>query len=423
MSKKVLLKDIFMLSGFAILWISVACVLLLSSCGHDPEPDPPSTEVPGDNTDDDDEREEGKAMRTILVYTVSSDLVSDFYDDRDEMISGLQDVDLSKFNWLLYQSVDASDIRLLKAYRTKDGHVEFETIREYDNQTLSTDPKRMSEVFNYVFTEFPATYKGLVMWGHGSSWSFGNNGHVGTEPVSALPSAALKPIDVPSLYAYGGDHTTGRYDWMNLDELAGVIPDNMLDFIWFDNCYMSSVEVMYQMRNKAEYAVAYPTEIYGPGAPYDLIAPLLARKEPNLIDAAKLTFDWYNSDNYACTVCVVDLKKIEPLADVCKDAYTDFTPVKVSDLMRYSRGSHGPYYDLGQYMRRVAENPGSRFDDAAFNQALDDFVLYKAHSARNFSGVTILDENYSGLSVHAYGVSANENDNYYRTLDWYIRTF
>lgn len=397
---------------------------LLTACDTKNEPD--GGKDPGNP---EDVRGDKTARRTVLVYAIgSNNLAADLVDDKAEMLQGMRDVDIAKNNWLVYNVVSANEIQLLKVSRDeKSGDTFFDTVKEYDNSILSTDPKRMREVIRYAYDTFPAESYGLVFWAHGSAWSWGNSNHVEDDEETEEPSPGTTGIKevfaAPAFYAYGGDQTTGVTDWTNLDELASSIPDGKLDFIWFDNCYMSSIEVMYQIRDKARWFIGYPTEILAPGAPYDVTIPLLMSETPDYVEAAKACFEWYNKDNYAVTMCVADLSKIEEVAQQCGLAQTAFTPVSVTGLMKYSRGSLGPYYDLGQYMRRVAENEGSLFDEAAFQKALDELVVYKAHSLRNFSGQLIDDANYSGINVHSYGVSARENDEYYRTLDWYKRTF
>ena len=47
---------------------------------------------------------------------------------------------------------------------------------------------------------------------------------------------------------------------MEIDDLAKGLPDDLFDFILFDACYMASVECTYELRNKAEYILASPTE-------------------------------------------------------------------------------------------------------------------------------------------------------------------
>lgn len=371
----------------------------LTSCGND-EPLPPDPIV-----DPEPEPEPEGRHRTILVYAVASNnLVEDFNSDSAEMLDGMSGLDNDDYSLVVYRVLRNGKVDLLEAQDGVDGKKEFVSIKSYANDVLSTDPKRLQEVIADVTELRPAQAYCLVFWAHGSSWEPGNNEHV---------------ADVPTLYAYGGDQSTGVTDWMNIDEMASAIPDGRFDFIWFDNCFMSSIEVMYQLRDKADYIVAYPTEIYSPGMPYHATLPFLMQPEPDLVNAAKETFDSYDLFSYACTVAVVDMSKIEAVADATAKAYDNFSLIDTKGLQTYSRLSYGPYFDFGQLTKRLGENSAT-FSATEFDAAMADFVIYKACSAKNFSGNKIDKDNYSGISAHAYKVYP-KNDDYFRTLDWYAR--
>lgn len=68
--------------------------------------------------------------------------------------------------------------------------------------------------------------------------------------------------------------------------LADAIPDGVFDFIWFDACYMSGIETAYELRDKCDTFVAYPTEVYTPGMPYNLTIPYILKETPDLKSAA-----------------------------------------------------------------------------------------------------------------------------------------
>ena len=396
---------------FYTIQLFLAACFMAACCGDEPtpapEPDPtPNPEQPNPTPTP----EQPGRKRTILVYAVASNnLVSDFYDDSEEMLDGMKQIDTEEYSLLVYRVFRSGDVALLEATSTDDG-MDFTIIKEYDNQTLSTDPRRLTEVIEDAIELRPAQSYGLFFWAHGSSWEPEYSQH------TPLPLNQAQP---PMLYAYGGDQTTGVSDWMDIDEMASAIPDNTFDFIWFDNCFMSSIEVIYQLRNKANFMVAYPTEIYSYGAPYESIIPLVMKPEADLTEAAKETFNFYNFQRLACTVAVMDLSKIEAVADACEKANSNFTLVKTLDLQKYSRFSYGPYFDFVQLTKRIGANSPD-FDETELDRAMADFVIYKACSAKNFSGKEIDPENYSGISAHAYKVYTT-HDEYYRSLDWYKR--
>lgn len=389
---------------------------IVSSCGKD-EPKPPVNPVPDDpsvikpdpeNPGSDTEQR----RRTILVYAVASNnLASDFNDDCEEMLTGMNGIDNERYTLLLYRVLRSGAVDLLEATFHNTGY-EFESIKQYDNKTLSTDPDRLSEVIEDVKSLRPAEEYGLIFWAHGSSW----------EPTFSDHNKSQEDVEnLPVFYAYGGDQTTGVTDWMDIDEMARALPDGEFEFIWFDNCFMSSIEVIYQLRNKAKYLAAYPTEIYSFGAPYHSAIPLLMQDKYDLRGALYETFYFYNFQDMACTVALMDLSKIEKVADLCRIAYTDYELPDTSGLQVYSRFSYGPYFDFAQLTKVIAKQNGN-FSVYEFEKAMDEFVIYKDCSRLNFSRKPIDPGNYSGISAHAYKVYT-QNDDYYRSLDWYKRVF
>lgn len=389
-------------------------VMLLAGCSTD-APDP--VLPPGENSAPD--ASGNGRIRTVLVYAIASNnLSSDFNSDRAEMIEGMKNVDLKKYSLLLYRVLKNGNVTLSEVQDTGEGF-DFVTIKEYDNNVLSTDPRRIAEVLADMKALRPARDYGMVFWGHGSAWEPMYSDHYVDNPIIGGRTMHPSMATLPEENSFGGDETQFVRDWTDLHEIADAIPDNSLQFIWFDNCFMSSIEVVYQLRNKARYMVAYPTEIYSAGMPYNDTMPLIMREQPDLIGAAQETFNYYNFTSDACTVCVMDLSEIENVAEAAKKANKKYAPLDVAGLQKYSRFSYGPYYDFTQYTKRMGQTSDT-FSSENFDAAMSKFVLYKACSQFDFTNTAIDPSNYSGISTHAFGVKTT-NDNYYKTLDWYKR--
>ncbi|MCM1291591.1 MAG: clostripain-related cysteine peptidase [Prevotella sp.] len=392
------------------LFVALSLPTIFSACSEDeptpPEPMPPIITEPEnpDNPQDSDLKPD--RIRTIVVYAVASNnLSADFNDDCKEMLEGMKGIDNEKYSLLLYRVVIGGDVDLLEVKNSEKG-LDFVSIKEYDNNTLSTDPDRLSQVISDVKELRPAQNYGLIFWAHGSSWEPGSNSH--------------GKVEAPMLYAYGGDESTGVRDWMNIDEMAQAIPDKGFEFIWFDNCFMSSIEVLYQLRNKSEYIVAYPTEIYSPGMPYHATLPLLMQPDCDLVNAAVETFDSYNAFDQACTIAVMDMSEIEPVAEAAAKACENFKILPTtSGIQVYSRFSYGPYFDFVQLYKMFGSDKDS-FSADEFDVAMSKFVIYKACSNKDFNNRPIDKNNYSGISAHHYKKFSN-NDYFYTTLDWYHR--
>lgn len=363
---------------------------------------------------------------TLLVYAVVADL--NLESDKIEMIEGVKDIDLSKNSLLLYEVKRTGEPKLLELVKDKSGNADFQEVKIYDREQYSTDPARISQVIKDAKTLRPAKEYGMIFWSHGTGWtpSFSNHGS------SDATRSEVVELDLPSLTSFGSDKDLERdptyTDETDIDELADAIPDHLFKYIWFDVCYMGGIETVYQLRNKCEYFIGMPTEDAGNGMPYQLTIPYLLKGNPDCVSAAEEFFRYYNEglDQYwdVATVCVCKMSEIEPVAEFCRGAYSGATVPSSSGLQVYSRFRHGPFYDFGQYTRLMAESKEDIPDLAEFRNVMDNFVIYKAATEKDFAGRYIVQENFSGLSCHLY--NPNDIDTktaYYRSLDWYKRVY
>lgn len=374
--------------------------MVLVSCSSDeptPEPDP----VIGSET----------AERAILVYAVNNSNLSDsFVADSIEMLKAVKEVnDINKRLVVYCTDKDRNGCTLYEATKVDDARYNFTSLIKYDRNVMSTHPERISAVINDFTSLYPNAAYDLIFWGHGTSWKYNDSDHM---------------IDTPTVQAYGGE---SNKDWTNIDELAAAIPDNKFETIWFDCCYMSGIEVIYQFRNKCHTFVGYPTEVWEGGMAYDETLPYLMRETPDITGAAEAFFNFYKKRNRSATVTVLDISQIEPLADAVRAIIEngDIRP-ESSQLLNYSRDKM-PFYDLRQFMAKTAElNADSETATTLtenLDRALANMVLYMDASDRNFSKVLWNRDNISGISTHFFKDSSSQDDEYYRTLDWYTRLY
>ena len=343
-----------------------------------------------------------KAKNTILVYMIATNTLSGFdYMDMQEMMIAAQNIDLNRNNLVIYHCSKQNNPRLLKIAKVNEVIDEI-VLKEYSEEYKSLDVERINEVISDMQMLTPADNYGLVLWSHAMSWT---------------PAKVAINNEVSPTY-FGDDY--GRH--LNIDILASAIPDNLFHYIWMDCCYMSSIECAYQLRNKSNFYVAYPTEVLSNGMPYNLTIPFLTGENIDLVGAANTTFEYfkYNTDKNSqfCTIAVLDMSKLDALAAATKNIYKGFKPIDTYGLQKYSRGAQGPYYDFAHYVRVVAENNNTIEYIEEFNQALKDVVVYK-NATDKFLNFKINQENFSGISTHALMYDGSSNEKYYFTLDWY----
>lgn len=403
--------------------LSLILIALIGSACHKDEP--------GNN-------QHPKAIETsILLYAVASNNLSpNFYDDLQEMEIGLEKVDLSKADYYVYyvsQGLDTGPVLTKAVKDKKTGEVGFEEIKRYDRETSSVDPRRISEVIEDYSALSKGTTKGLILWSHSTAWVPGARSVTKTAPMeyteSETETQGLTRFEPEVIRWWGMDTYHGVTEYCDLPDLADAVPDNYFDFIWFDCCYMSSIEVIYEMRNKAKTFVAYPTEVLAEGAPYHLVLPLIAVPEPNLIAAADAMSDYFLSGNKIFTIAVIDPAQIEEIADLAAQAVPG-TRERYTRLLKYSRG--GLYfYDFAQYTSTWGKSLGEDWDAAQFSSLMNKLIIYKNCGNRLFNGDLINKENFSGISCAYFTYNPDsefeetdsENQKYYLELEWFKRVF
>ena len=79
---------------------------------------------------------------------------------------------------------------------------------------------------------------------------------------------------------------------MEIADLAAALTGHF-DFIMFDACFMASVEVLYELRDKADYFIASPAEIISDGFPYEAAAPYFWGGEEDLKQVCREYYNYY----------------------------------------------------------------------------------------------------------------------------------
>lgn len=360
----------------------------------------------------------------LLVYAVASNnLSSNLMDDKAEMLRGLEQVDLNRCALLVYEINPNREIALFQAVKDR-GEYKFIPVKQYEDNIYSTRPERISQVIDDVKTGWKSRQYGIIFWSHGTGWIPGKKG----ETIKKVASLEPENIGSLDLYSFGVDQRVDddgkrQVDQTDIDELASAIPDGAFSYIWFDCCYMASIENLYQLRNKAKYIVAYPTEIYKPGLPYDRTLPFMLRKRPDLKLAATELFDYYNDQGREVTVAVTDTRYLGEIAALAKRAYSNYVYPDGMTFVNYSRESGFPMYDLRQFMLAAANSSGNALNRSEVDNVWNKFVVFKASQGKDFNHRIIPDEDFSGISTHPYRGKETPEDDFYRRLDWYKSVF
>ena len=228
------MKRILYILGLAL------ALLPLTSCNDDiPQPD---------------EKLKGN---TVIVYMGAENRLQNFSrNDLDEMHMGRKDIP-EDCQVVVYRDAELKPSIFL--INSKG----MTTWKEYTNEMDSADPATMESVLKEIVQKFPSEKYSLILWSHGSGWMDDPNN-----------SRAIIVDNNKNSFSDIGN-------WLNISELSNILASlPRMEYIFFDACYMQSVEVASQLYNHTPYIIGSPTEIPGEGAPYHHIMGALCQANP-----------------------------------------------------------------------------------------------------------------------------------------------
>ena len=355
-----------------------------------------------------------KKKRTVLVYMIASNSLGiNNYDAKDikEMETGVSKYTKNDCRLLVYYVPYNADPYLFEIVKNKN-QVSRKIKKTYSRDIKSTTSQRMGEVINDLAKLAPADDYGLVLWSHSDGWarSLGQGRSRNHMIQSAANSGA---------YFLTRDFGEDSGSTMPVDELADVIPAGMFSFIYTDACYMGSIEIAYQLRNKTKYFIGSCALLPADGMPYDKNIPHFFEDEPNLTNACIETFDYYNNQSGAYrtnTISLIDCTKLNELAIICRRIHDNEKSVDISSIQPYTYDiPQNIYFDFKQYTSQIS----SPELIPEFENIIKEVVLYKAATPYIFGTLAIDPQKFSGVSTYILGRGNTLNENYYKTLDWY----
>lgn len=388
----------------SLIIITSLLTVLFAGCKHSKnEPEPEPIPIPG------------TAEGVTIVYAINkSSLSGIFQRDTAEIKAAMDSIDMSRQKLLLYLTTTDSTTCLLELQQSlikKKKVLTWRKVKEYDRQQTSTAPAVMKRVISDALAVYPDAEHSLIFWGHGTAWTPGFSDH---ETRNA-------PADVPAQHSYGGEYgKDNEWQWTEITDIANAIPDGAFKTIWFDCCYMSSIEVAYHLRNKTQMYVAYPTEVWDEGLNYNEVLPYIMRKNQDLTGGAAEFYSYYNDKNDAVTVSVMDMNRIEAVAQATRALMQQYPDEigKVTGVSNYRRGGTYGYYDMMQLLK--LKDQGELWQGV--QDSMNRFVVYHAESSKDFNNRKWVQTPLCGVSMHSlgeYGQKEADHEPFYRTLDWY----
>ncbi len=317
--KRLIMKKIFFLLQLAMLVVFASC------SSEDPDPIPqPDAEV----------------ENTIFVYMPWSAVTNDgvvrnnlynFFNDNLEAIKQAveQQGGLGNKQLIVFIS-DSLSKGYLYTIKYKNRRCINDTLAVYNN-TLSglrlNTTGWITSILKRVKQEAPAKNYSLIVGCHGMGWIPG-------KPSTRLTRSVASPIErdietdlvgPPTRWFGGGDYQT------DISTLAKGIEDSGIgkfQYILFDDCNMTGVEVAYELRDATHYIVGCPTEIMAYGMPYKLLWNELSKVNPNYRNICNTFINFYSNYTYNGspypygTISVIDCSQVEGMVNLMKEINT-----------------------------------------------------------------------------------------------------
>ena len=114
----------------------------------------------------------------------------------------------------------------------------------------------------------------------------------------------------------------------NISEFDKGIEDSGIgkfQYILFDDCNMTGIEVAYELRNATHHIIGSPTEIMAYGMPYKLMWNELSKVNPNYRNICNTFINFYSNYTYNGspypygTISVIDCSQVEGMVNIMKE--------------------------------------------------------------------------------------------------------
>jgi len=356
--------------------------------------------------------------RTLFMYLPwSTNLTSYFYQNIADMEEAIARRGLDRERVLVFLSTSATEAELFEI-TVNNGTCTRRTVKEYTRPAFTTEAG-LTDILNDMKWAAPAKSYSLIVGCHGMGW-------LPVEPQQARASTKFsyhwEYTHTPLTRFFGG--LTAEYQ-TEITTLSRSLAQCglQMEYILFDDCYMSSLEVAYELRHVTRHLIACPTEIMAYGMPYARIGEYLLAENPDYGAICQAFHRFYSSYTYPYgTIAVTDCSRLDDLVLLMKDLHSrhSLDSSQTASLQRMDGYSPVIFYDFGDYVRALCGNDAAQL--AQVEALLEQVVPYKAHTEKFFTASLgpLSITHYSGITTSAPSLSSKART--YPQTSWYRAT-
>ena len=344
--------------------------------------------------------------RTIIMYLpYSGSGINDLYPFFEQNIldveQSIKQAGGLGTNNLYVVIADHSPARVyLYRVRMEGTECVHDTIKRYDYPRLM-DAQWITRVINDVRSISNTPKYAMLVGCHGNGW---------LPPMDNVARAKTRWFGGPGYAISIADFAQGI-------QQAGI----KLEYLVFDDCYLSCAEVAYDLRNATNTLIASTSEVMAAGMPYAKVFQYLAAPQPNFGQLVNDYIAYYQSTAtpYA-TIGVINTQYIQSMAQLMRQVNATSTWNTANNyLLQDLDGSYfSPtvYFDFGSYARALF---GSNLALYSQYQALmAQLIPYKGNTTYiyNASGTKTLVNEFSGITISDPSVNTGQYGYHVATL-------
>ncbi len=366
---------------FQILLVMFFTAFIFMSCSDD---------------DDDSVSSNKKTEETVFMYMPwSGNLYSYFLENISSFETAIvNNGGLGKKRFMVFISTSSTNAYLYEI-SYKNGICVHDTLKNYYFGSAEyTTSSGITSILEDIMTESPTNNYSMIIGCHGMGWI-----PKSTSGVSSYNAAKrLKGVHQTRYFGHSSS-STYQTDITTLAE--GIKATGVkMQYILFDDCYMSNIETAYDLREVTDYLIASTCEIMIEGMPYATIGKSLLNHDYKGVCDGFYAF--YSTFSPPCgTIGVTDCSETENMAYLMKSINTQYPDgLANTDGIQILDGySPAIFYDFGDYVSHLCEDETLL---SAFNQQLDKLVPYKSNTDTYYSEFTGRQKeitSFSGLTI------------------------
>lgn len=340
--------------------------------------------------------------KTIFVYmpwsaarnNETGSLYNNFLQNIKDIEAAIEaEKGLGRNKLMVFIATSANHAALIEVKYAANGRCQRDTLQHFDkhNMPAYTTANGLASLLSKVKVEAPAKQYALIVGCHGTGWLF-------SEGKSRARTR----------YFGGSDH----YFQTNIPTLAAAIEQAKMrmQFVMFDDCYMSNVEVAYEMRHATDYLIGCCSEIMAYGMPYKNIWKHLTQPKPNYKEVVNEFHNFYSNYKWPYgNIGVTDCSKVEEVAARMKtiNAATanNAKLIDWEDIQRLDGYEKTIFFDMGDYVNKLCNTPETQSMAREMQTALAQLVPYKSTTKYVYTALeqlntqTIFVNAYSGITI------------------------